>query len=236
MVENRTITVGRHKLEMAFRDGIAPATAYSLLLAENIPELPGQTVVDLGTGSGFLAIVARLQGAKTVYLLDTYDKAMGLAMENAERNGVREGLIHLPIGSEMVPLPHGERVNLILSNPAQLPLPEAEMENSPFYAGPEGRAMIDPLIREASEKLLPSGRLLITHNSLANLQKSFDLLESLGFETRIVAEQEIAFRPFIDRKWLDTLGGSAAGLYHVRDGIAYERLCILEGLKGKKQN
>lgn len=58
MLENRTITVGRHKLEMAFRDGIAPATAYSLLLAENIPELPGQTLVDLGTGSGFLAIVA----------------------------------------------------------------------------------------------------------------------------------------------------------------------------------
>ena len=76
----------------------------------------------------------------------------------------------------------------------------------------------------------------MTHNSLANLQKSFALLDSLGFETRIVAEQEIAFRPFIDRKWLDALGGSAAGPYHVRDGIAYERLCILEGLKGKKQN
>lgn len=233
-MENRTIIVGGHKLEMVFRDGIAPTTAYSLLLAENIPELSGQTVVDLGTGSGFLAIVARLQGAKTVYLLDTYDKAIGLAMENADRNGVREGLVHLPIGSEMVPLPHGERVDLILSNPAQLPLPEAEMENSPFYAGPEGRAMVEPLIREASEKLLPSGRLLMTHNSLANLQKNFDLLDSLGFATRIVAEQEIAFRPFIDRKWLDTLGGTAAGLYHVRDGIAYERLCIVEGLMGKR--
>lgn len=218
---------------MAFRDGIAPATAYSQLLAENIPLLTGQTVVDLGTGSGFLAIVARLQGATKVYLLDTYDKAIGLAMENAERNGVREGLIHLPIGKDMVPLPPGERVDLILSNPAQLPLPQAEQENSPFYAGPEGRSMIDPLIREASEKLLPSGRLLMTQNSLANLQKSLALLASLGFDARIVAEQEIAFRPFIDRKWLDTLGGSNAGLYHVRDGVAYERLCIIEGLKGK---
>ena len=46
---------------------------------------------------------------------------IGLAMENAERNGVREGLIHLPIGNEMIPLPYGERVDLILSNPAQLP-------------------------------------------------------------------------------------------------------------------
>jgi ribosomal protein L11 methylase PrmA len=98
-----------------------PATAYSLLLAENIPEITGQTFVDLGTGSGPLAIVARAQGAKTIYLLDTFDIATGQAMENAERNGVHAGLIHLSIGSDMVPLPSGERVDLILSNPPSTP-------------------------------------------------------------------------------------------------------------------
>jgi ribosomal protein L11 methylase PrmA len=115
-----------------------PATAYSLLLAENIPETTGQTVVDLATGSGLLAIVARVQGAKAAYLHDTFDKATGHAMENAERNGVRAGLIHLPIGSDMVPLPSGGRVDLILGNPPQLPLPEAETGSSPFHAGTEG--------------------------------------------------------------------------------------------------
>ena len=220
--------IGRHKVTMALREDVAPVSQYSLLLAENIPDLIGQTVVDVGSGSGFLSIVARLQGAKRVYLLDTYEGAIALALENAERNSVREGLVPLPIGSSMISLPDGERVNVIISNPAQLPLPQMERENSPFYAGPEGRSMIDAIIKEAPHKLTPSGRLLMTHNSMANLSKSLHLFDLAGTNYRIVAERRIAFRTFIDRKWLDTLGGEAAGLYFVKDDVAYEGLFVLE--------
>jgi release factor glutamine methyltransferase len=224
--EIQTYRIGEGRVELVFRDGVGPASPYSLLLAENIPDLTGQTVVDLGTGSGLLAIVARLRGAKRVYLLDTYDKAIVLAMENAARNNVEEGLVSLPTGGAMLPLP--ERVDVVLSNPAQLPLPEQDRANSPFYAGPDGRSMIDALIRETPGKLLPSGRLLMTHNSMPNLQKSLRLLQSVGLEPKIIAERSLAFRPFINRAWLDTLGGEAEGLYSVRDGIAYESLCVLE--------
>ena len=220
--------VGRHEIKMALREDVGPISPYSLLLAENIPDLTGQTVVDVGSGSGFLSVVARLQGAKFVYLLDTNESAIELALENAERNGVRLGLIHLPIGAAMVPLPVGQRVDVILSNPAQLPLPQIERENSPFYAGSDGRSMIDAIIREAPDKLTRSGRLLITHNSMANLPKSLRLLESIGMRHRVLAERFIAFRSFIDRKWLDELGGEAAGLYSVKDDVAYERLVVLE--------
>jgi methylase of polypeptide subunit release factors len=161
-------------------------------------------------------------------LLDTYESAIALAFENAERNNVREGLIHLPIGSSMIPLPNGEQVNVIISNPAQLPLPQMERENSPFYAGPEGRFMIDAIIKEAPNKLASSGRLLMTHNSMANLSKSLHLFESVGMQPRVLAKRLIAFRSFIDRKWLDTFGGEAAGLYSVNDDIAYETLYVLE--------
>jgi release factor glutamine methyltransferase len=228
MDETQIYQIGRHRIMLALREGVAPVSPYSLLLAENIPDLTGQSVVDVGSGSGFLAILARLQGAKRVYLLDTYDSAIASAIENAKRNGVREGLIHLPIGASMVPLPEGERVNVILSNPAQLPLPQAERANSPFYAGPEGRSMIDEIIKEAPHKLAPLGRLLMTHNSMANLPKSLRLLESLGMQHRIVAERLLEFRPFIDRNWLDTLGGVAEGLYSVKEGVAYESLFVLE--------
>jgi signal transduction histidine kinase len=85
--------IGRHRIVLNFRDDVGPASAYSLLLAENIPDLTGKTAVDLGTGSGILAIVASLQGATTVYLLDTYDKAISLALENGKRNGVEDRLI-----------------------------------------------------------------------------------------------------------------------------------------------
>jgi 16S rRNA G1207 methylase RsmC len=228
MDETQTYQIGRHKIILSLPEGVAPVSPYSLLLAENIPDLTGQSVVDVGSGSGFLAILAMLQGATRVYLLDTYDSAIALAFENAERNDVRKGLTHLPVGASIIPLPEGERVNLILSNPAQLPLPRPERANSPFYAGPEGRSMIDEIIKDASHKLLPSGRLLITHNSMANLPKSLRLLESLGMHHRIVAEQRLEFRTFIDRNWLDTLGGAAEGLYSVTDGVAYENLFVLE--------
>jgi methylase of polypeptide subunit release factors len=228
MDETEIHLIGRHRITLNFRDDVGPASTYSLILAENIPDRTGKTVVDLGSGSGILAIVASLQGAIKVYLLDTYDKAISLALENAERNGVRDRFIHLPIGATILPLPVGEQVDFILSNPAQLPLPQRERENSPFYAGPDGRSMIDAFIREAPLKLNSSGHLLITHNSLANLRKSLDMLKSVRLRPRILAERSIPFRPFIDRAWLDHLGGEAERLYSVRNGEAYETLYVVD--------
>ena len=228
MDETETHVIGRHRINLNFRDDVGPASAYSLLLAENIPDLTGKTAVDLGTGSGILAIVACLQGAARVYIVDTYDNAISLALENGKRNGVGDRLIHLPIGAAMLPLPTGEKVDVILSNPAQLPLPQQDRENSPFYAGSDGRSMIDALIVEAPMKLNPSGHLLMTHNSLANLNKSLAMLKSVGLQPRILAEQSIPFRPFIDRAWLDKLGGEAKDLYSVRNGIAYETLYVVD--------
>jgi tRNA1(Val) A37 N6-methylase TrmN6 len=227
MDEEREYQIGSHRIVLHLRDDVGPVSLYSLSLAEHIPDLTGLSVVDVGSGSGFLAILASLQGAKRVYLLDSYDGAIALTLENAERNHVRDGLVHLPIGDAMIPLPPGERVDVILSNPAQLPLPKQEQENSPFYAGPDGRSMIDAIIREAPEKLSPRGLLMMTHNSLANLPKSLSLLRSVGLEPRVIAEQQIAFRPFINRPWLDTLGGSLAGLYTIQDEVAYESLYVL---------
>jgi len=232
MDDLRSFPVGRHRITLALREDVGPVSLYSQLLAEHIPDLTGRSVIDVGSGSGFLSIVARLQGAKCVYLLDSYDAAIELALENAKRNGVRDGLVHLPMGNAMIPLPPGEKIDVILSNPAQLPLPQAERDNSPFYAGPDGRSMIDAILREAPEKLSSRGRLLMTHNSMANLPKSLALLRSLNLEPRVLSERQIAFRPFIDRPWLDTLGGTSAGLYTVQDGVAYETLSVIDAQMG----
>ena len=48
-----------------------PVTAYTEFLIRNIPaELTGKTVLDFGTGSGVLAIVASLAGAKQTIAID----------------------------------------------------------------------------------------------------------------------------------------------------------------------
>ena len=86
--------IGPHHVAIAAREGVGPPTPYTLLLAESIPDLSALTVVDVGTGSGLFAIVACLQGAERVYVLDTNDAAVSAAIENAERNGVRDHLVH----------------------------------------------------------------------------------------------------------------------------------------------
>ncbi len=72
----------------------------------------------------------------------------------------------------------------------------------------------------------------MTHNSMANLSKSLERIKALGMDSRIVAERSLAFRPFTDRGWLDSLGGSAEGLYSVLDGVAYESIYVIEAKRG----
>ena len=223
-----TYEIGRHRVAIASRGEVLPATPYSLFLADHIPEMSAQSVVDLGTGSGILGIVARLQGATRVYVLDINPEAIAIAMENAARNGVQEGFVPLPTGSTLLPLPEGVAVDHIICNPAQLPMRKSEKADDPFFAGDDGRQMIDGLIRETPAWLSRTGRLLMTHNSLTGLPASMQLMESVGLEPRVVAERLLEFRPFIDREWLDELGGTKRGLYTVRDGRAYETLYIVE--------
>src|SRR5271163_2784928 len=105
MDDLRSFPVGLHRITLALREDVGPVSLYSQLLAEHIPDLTGRSVIDVGSGSGFLSIVASLQGAKCVDLLDSYDAAIELALQNAKRNGVRDGLVHLPMGNAMIPLP-----------------------------------------------------------------------------------------------------------------------------------
>ena len=229
MPELEEYSIGDLRLTIGGTSTVGQPTSYSLLLAEHIPDLRGKTVVDLGTGSGLLGIVAAKRGAAKVYVLDTYPAAIDVALNNAALNGVAHCFVQVPTGKEMLPLPAGERVDMVICNPAQLPLPEPDSAHSPFYAGPDGRQMIEGVIRAAPERLTPGGRLLMAHNSLADASKSMGLLHSLGFEVSVLAENDLPFRPFIKRDWLDKLGGVDKGLYSLRDGQPYETIHVLEG-------
>jgi len=220
--------IGSHRVALDARGDVLAATPYSLFLADNIPEMRGKIAVDLGTGSGILGIVAKLQGAALVYILDINPEAIDIALENAARNGVHDGFEPLPTGSAMLPLPDGITVDYIICNPAQLPMRQSDTANDPFFAGEDGRAMIEALVHEAPRWLAQDGRLLMTHNSLSDVPSTRKLMGTLGLESRVLAERSIEFRPFIDREWIDQLGGAERGLYRIIDGQAHEILYILE--------
>ena len=72
---------------MAFGTGLHPTTQLCLELMESLP-LAGATVLDLGCGSGILAVGAARLGAARILALDTDPIAVEATIENASRNAV----------------------------------------------------------------------------------------------------------------------------------------------------
>lgn len=73
---------------MAFGTGLHPTTRQCLEALGRM-ELAGRSVLDVGTGSGILAISAAKRGARPVVAVDVDPLAVAAAAENARRNDVR---------------------------------------------------------------------------------------------------------------------------------------------------
>ncbi|MBX3026522.1 50S ribosomal protein L11 methyltransferase [bacterium] len=76
---------------MAFGTGQHASTRGCLVLLEPaLRDRPAARVLDLGTGSGILAIAARKLGAGPIWAIDTDPDACAIAAENAAVNGVHD--------------------------------------------------------------------------------------------------------------------------------------------------
>ncbi|BAN62409.1 ribosomal protein L11 methylase [Streptococcus anginosus subsp. whileyi MAS624] len=81
---------------MAFGTGTHPTTKMSLFALEQILR-GGETVLDVGTGSGVLSIASSLLGAKEIFAYDLDDVAVRVAQENIALNAGTEN-IHVAAG------------------------------------------------------------------------------------------------------------------------------------------
>ena len=98
---------------MAFGTGLHPTTRLCLqALESDVPR--GGSVLDLGTGSGILAIAAAKLGAQRVLALDLEALAVRVARENVARNRLTR---RIKVRQATLPLEaHDERVDLIAAN------------------------------------------------------------------------------------------------------------------------
>jgi len=82
-----------------------------LWLAYSAGDIAGKVIADLGTGTGVLAIGAKLLGAEKVYAVEVDEKALEVARKNAERVGVEVEFINSDVSE------FRERVDTVVMNP-----------------------------------------------------------------------------------------------------------------------
>ena len=98
----------------AFGTGSHPTTSLCLkLMEENIKE--GDSVIDVGTGSGILMIAADRLGASEVYGTDIDELAVESAKENLELNGISEERAKVYLGN-LVSVVNGKKFDVVVAN------------------------------------------------------------------------------------------------------------------------
>jgi release factor glutamine methyltransferase len=132
--------------------------------------LPAPRILDVGTGSGCIAIsLAHQHKGAALTATDVSPAALAVARRNAERHQIGERIRFLE-GDLFAPLPPGETFDFIVSNPPYIPHadlgklePDVRDHEPPLAldGGPDGFALFDRLVVEAPRFLAPGGYLLI---------------------------------------------------------------------------
>ena len=129
---------------LAFGTGLHPSTRLCLQELERRLR-PGDRVLDLGTGSGLLAIAAVRLGAAAVLALDTDLLAVAAARDNAGRNGteaivVAEGSL-APRGGLAGPARADAAARALWRGRFQMAVVNISAEADAGFAGPLARAL-----------------------------------------------------------------------------------------------
>ncbi|NAW35582.1 50S ribosomal protein L11 methyltransferase [Halomonas alimentaria] len=142
---------------LAFGTGTHPTTALCLAWLDGLAiseALEGQAILDIGTGSGILAIAALKLGAASATGTDIDPQALTASRDNAERNEVAEDALRLSYPEQ---LDDGEAFPVVVANILAGPL----VEMAPMIAGhiaPGGRLALSGILAAQAEEVLQAYR------------------------------------------------------------------------------
>lgn len=169
----------------------------TFLFAENLDIQRRDEVLEIGTGTGLIAVYTA-QRTKRVVATDINEHAVKCALKNTITNKTYN--IELRQGDLFEPV-EGEKFDLILFNTPYLPTSEDEKLdeelNAAFDGGLEGRDTIDRFIEEVKEYLNEEGRVQLVQSSLADNEKTLSKLEELGFDAEITASEKCFFEEIV---------------------------------------
>lgn len=173
------------------------------LLAEMLRKVgipPGASVLDVGTGTGAVAVEAVRAGAGEVTAVDVSGPAVFAARFNTR---VRRLPVRVERG-DVFDHVAGRTFDVIVANPPYVP---AESPRVPrrgraraWDAGREGRALLDPLCTRGPALLNPGGVLLVVHSTLSGDEVTLDLLRAHGMTASVIARRPEPFGPVMRRR------------------------------------
>jgi methylase of polypeptide subunit release factors len=182
------------KQELHFEDAVIvvedgvftpdPRLTYSTsIIIESLPPLNGLRVADVGTGTGVIAIVAALRGAKEVVATDISDIAVQNAVTNVSINKVADKVEVLK--TNLLDGIKG-RFDLICAN---LPILGEVWEPH----GVNARSTIESFLKQAKSSLNPGGKIYLSWASFANELDIRPLFGKYGYNYRCVNVERLGY-------------------------------------------
>ncbi|CAM3538398.1 50S ribosomal protein L11 methyltransferase [Parendozoicomonas haliclonae] len=133
---------------LAFGTGTHPTTALCLKWLD-AQDLAGKQVIDYGCGSGILAIGALLLGAEHALGVDTDPQALEASRDNAERNKIASGRLHVCYPKDTPDTMADVMVANILAGPLM-----SLAETLASHTKPGGKLALSGILSEQAEDVL----------------------------------------------------------------------------------
>lgn len=156
------------------------------LLAQRMVIPPAASVLDLGTGTGILAILAATN-AQSVLAVDNQPAAVACARKNIELNGL-QAKIEVRQSDLFSAVTTMETFDVIITNFPFVPWqPQTAWQ---IYNFDEGHQKLKQLLKQAKDHLRPGGRIFLTWSDIGDTDYFFSLLAQENYVCRKVAARK----------------------------------------------
>jgi len=165
----------------------------TFLIEKKVKRYANGRVLDMGTGSGVLAIEA-CQKADYVIGVDVNKKALSYARKKAKTMGLKN--IKFVYSDLFSCFKRKKDVfDLIIFNPPYLPEQKGEDKFTKMQVsgGKKGYEILERFFSEASTHLAPNGKILVLFSTLTNKDKVHEIIDKYCFNYQKLAEESYDF-------------------------------------------
>ncbi|WP_297073433.1 HemK2/MTQ2 family protein methyltransferase [Thermococcus sp.] len=179
-------------LQILLDENVYEPAEDTFLLAETVEVRPGERALDVGTGTGLIAL---LMAKKASYVLgvDINPKAVELARKNARLNGIKNVEFKLSDLFENV----SGKFDVITFNAPYLPGRPEEPIDIALVGGETGRDVIDRFIVEVPDYLSAKGRVYLVQSSITGIEETLRRFEDSGLSAGVVAKRHVFFEDIV---------------------------------------